>query len=331
MAVAGEEAWTDYRLTALVYPSAGGETGVLFRYQDGENYYAFTLEGPDGSEGPDDSVDPGGGFRRRLIRRRRGVSTVLWEDTRPAESRGHLLTVDALGDQLTLWADGERLGQVTDPPASGGLERGKVGLRASGEPGAVFGPVRVGAPVWARYRAFGTEPRLPAGTRISVETDGASLAAGAERRSAAEPSGVATPRLSATGARIRLVNGMGEVLHERTFLPASAYRAVTGVRVLRGRDGTAFFLFIPPRGPATDLTPGVRGPATELAPGVRGPATDLTPGVRGPATELAPGEYRLRFVYRRRPRPDAPTPEIQRQGGSDLPETAVLDVPWRAR
>jgi hypothetical protein len=312
MAVAGEEAWTDYRLTALVYPSAGGETGVLFRYQDGENYYAFTLDGPDGSEGPDDSVDPGGGFRRRLIRRRRGVSTVLWEDTRPAEriaprteappprtvGSGHLLTVDALGDQLTLWADGERLGQVTDPPASGGLERGKVGLRASGEPGAVFGPVRVGAPVWARYRAFGTEPRLPAGTRISVETDGASLAAGAERRSAAEPSGVATPRLSATGARIRLVNGMGEVLHERTFLPASAYRAVTGVRVLRGRDGTAFFLFIPPR---------------------------------GPATELAPGEYRLRFVYRRRPRPDAPAPEIQRQGGSDLPETAVLDVPWRAR
>jgi len=320
MAVAGEEAWTDYRLTALVYPSAGGETGVLFRYQDGENYYAFTLDGPDGSEGPDGPEGPGGDVRRRLIRRRRGVSTVLWEDTRPAESRGHLLTVDALGDQLTLWADGERLGQVTDPPASGGLERGKVGLRASGEPGATFGPVRVGAPVWARYRAFGTEPRLPAGTRISVETDGASLAAGAERRSAAEPSGVATPRLSATGARIRLVNGMGEVLHERTFLPANAYRAVAGVRVLRGRDGTAFFLFIPPRGPATELAPGARGPATELAP-----------GARGPATELAPGEYRLRFVYRRRPRPDAPTPEIQRQGGSDLPETAVLDVPWRAR
>lgn len=65
-ALAGDLEWWDYRLRVRIRADDAGAFGLLFRYQDADNYYRFSMGAT-----PD---------YRRLIRREKGVVTTLWQD-----------------------------------------------------------------------------------------------------------------------------------------------------------------------------------------------------------------------------------------------------------
>lgn len=121
-AVAGEPGWTDYRLQAGMRSDDNDIIGVMVRYRDRNNYYLLTLDAERG--------------RRRLIRKRNGAVTTLWEDPGAfVPGLPFTLTVDAVGERLTGYCNGSRIFSVAD---AGGISSGKVGLFCAGNDGARF-------------------------------------------------------------------------------------------------------------------------------------------------------------------------------------------------
>jgi len=147
------------------------------------------------------------------------------------------------------------------------------------------------------------EETLPAGTRVRVyggnEDQAPSGEAGMEQRFCAAADQAGTLRLPPEGAELRLLSPKDAVLHRRRFLPPTAYSAINNARVLRRRDGTAFFLFVPAGNAAGTL--------------------------------LDAGEYRLNLTYKRDNTSADPDSRKLSQAGSTATETATLDVPWEAR
>lgn len=118
--------WTDVRLSAYVRTEAGGAIGLVFRYQDDDNHYRFSLAC--------------GGALRRLVRVAGGVHTVLAQDAFACEpGRDPLLTVEAVGTVLRAYHDGARVFDVADAAHA----TGTVGLYAYGNPDARFADVRL--------------------------------------------------------------------------------------------------------------------------------------------------------------------------------------------
>jgi len=100
--------------------------GVMFRYQDEDNYYRFSM---------DRQRD-----YYRLARRVNGIVTTLWErDEKYASNRRYDLMISALGDRLTACLDGESLFSVVDSS----LVQGKIALYCWANEGATFDDVMV--------------------------------------------------------------------------------------------------------------------------------------------------------------------------------------------
>jgi hypothetical protein len=242
-ALAGDTSWNDYRLVVGLRSYDDGAIGVLFRSQDPDNYYRFSMDCQQSY--------------RRLIKKVGGVVTVLWEDAAAYEQeRKHLLTVDCLGPRLTGYLDGVLLFSVED----GDLASGGIGLYCWGNTGARFAEVRVAEPLWLTYYAFGHEIARPSGTRVKVlagnEADGPPEEPRVIRRFVASLDQRGMLRLSANGTRVRVVAPDGLVAHARDFLPPSEYAAVS-MKMLRKADGTGFFILVPASAPAgTALSPG---------------------------------------------------------------------------
>ncbi|WP_416840236.1 hypothetical protein [Haloferax sp. DFSO52] len=111
LAVVGDKAWLDYRLTAHMTSGDDDAIGVVFRYQDRDNFYRFSMDAER--------------EYRRLIRCVDGEVRLLWEDDTGFETdRPYRVTIDCIGTALSVRLDDEPLCSVTDTA----LEQGSVGL-----------------------------------------------------------------------------------------------------------------------------------------------------------------------------------------------------------
>jgi len=243
-AVAGSTHWTDYRLSVSLVSDKDTAIGVLFRYQDADNYYRF-------------SMDYQGSYRR-LVKKVAGKVTTLWEDAiQYTVGQAYLLTIDCVGDRLTGYLDGTRLFSIADRS----LSEGSVGLYCWANDGARFNDVRVAAPAWHTYYTFGQEESLPAGTRLRIFAGSAAQAPPAEsgvvQRFLASIGEQGHLRLSPGDTELRLIAPDETHSHARKFLPSGEYAKVNA-RLLRKQDGTGFFIIVPDMSsPGTKLKAGL--------------------------------------------------------------------------
>jgi hypothetical protein len=220
-------------LSVTLRSDAEGDIGAVFRYQNGQNYYRFSM-----GDTP---------AHRRLIRKSGGAVSTLWENTTGGfvPDREYTLGIECVGGRLRGYLDGELIFEVADTI----LSEGCIGLYCWRNPAARFGEVRVVPSEWAPYYAFGEEPRMPAGTRVRVYPGNANAAPqeepGVIRRFAASGTDGGRLRLPPEGAELRLAQNAGEGGHARQFLPDDAYIPVEGARLLRKADGTGFFILGP--------------------------------------------------------------------------------------
>ncbi len=242
-ALGGNPAWSDYRISVCLRTDESGAAGVMFRFQDTDNYYRFSL-----------GLQPD---YRRMVKKLRGVTTTLWEDdTASIPGRKYLLTLDCVGQQLTGYLDGIRLFAVEDD----GLSAGQIGLYCWKNTGVHFAEVRVSKPDWAPYYEFSSEERLPAGTRVQILArnlaDASSEELGLVRRFLDSPDQPVPPELPSYGVHLRLRAFGQDSGHSRYFLPASSYASVSNPKIIRKADGTGFFL-VPPDPAGSSFSPGL--------------------------------------------------------------------------
>ncbi len=132
--------WTDYRLSVYLRSTAGGAIGTVFRYRDSSNYYRLSL-------------DRNGNYRR-LISVVNGIHTMLAQDDFAYElQQDYLITIEAIGNQLSVYQDGALVFEVNDAAQL----QGTVGLYCHNNPGVRFNDVRVddfrqAAPVVYRFQ-----------------------------------------------------------------------------------------------------------------------------------------------------------------------------------
>jgi hypothetical protein len=278
-AVAGDARWADYRFIVRLRSDDTDAIGAVIRYQDADNYYRFSMDAQR--------------TYRRLIRNVAGEVSVLWEDSgNYVEGRDYVLTWDCAGDLHTLYLDGERLTTVADRA----LLHGKVGLYTWANGGARFSQLRVGPMTWSRYYAFSDDVRLAAGTRIRLGSGAPTPDATDVEYAIATGGEVPRRRLPLTECDLRLIAPDGSVGDRRSFLAASEYTP-QDVRVLRKRDGTGLFVFVPDN-------------SSEAG------------------SSLPEGQYRLQFVYRRDNQAIDFASAVFSQAGVTTPEEATIDVNW---
>lgn len=281
-AVAGDTAWNDYRLAVGLRSDTDDAIGVAFRYLDLDNYYRF-------------SMDQERNYRR-LIKKVGGVVSVLWEDS-SGYTVGHdyIITVDCVGDRLSVYLDGIRLFTVYDND----LKSGCIALYCWSNSGACFSEALLAVPEWSPYYTFTRKEKLPAGTRVQVFSGNAAEAppeeAGVVRRFKASLNEQGQLWLPTDCVDIRLSMPDGSVGHARRFLPDSEYQDVD-IRMLRKGDGTGFIV--------------------------------LAPAATSMGSRLEPGQYRLNLDYRRDNRAVEPGSQVLSRNGNIDPEQIAIDIPW---
>jgi hypothetical protein len=230
-ALAGDMAWTDYRVSVRLRSEDDDAIGVMFRYKDADNYYRFSMDAER--------------HYRRLIKKVNGAISVLWEDAVPyILGREYVLTLDCVGERLSGYLDAMPMFSVED----GDLGDGRIGLYCWANVGARFREVRVAAPARVPYYTFECEERLPAGARVRVfagnQADAPPVEPNIVRRFVASLDEAGRIRLPVDGADLRVRAPGSTEGHGRRFLPDKAYTAVDA-RILRKADGTGFLLVVP--------------------------------------------------------------------------------------
>jgi len=118
--------WTDYRLSLYMLSRDSGAIGVVFRYQDPDNYYRFSW--------------CGAAQCRRLEKQVNGVFTTLAQDSgRYTTGQNYSLDVIAQGTKLQVLINGVSVFSVTDTAFSAGT----VGLYSNNNAGSSFDTVKV--------------------------------------------------------------------------------------------------------------------------------------------------------------------------------------------
>ena len=216
--VTGDRGWTDYRFEVRLRSDDNDAIGVLFRYQDENNFYRFSMDRER--------------RYRRLIKKVNGVVTLLWSDQeRYRRFFWHTLRIDCLGSQLIATLDGEPLLAVIDSD----IDFGRIGLYCRANRAARFDSVRVTADAraWNVYYQFEQEKDFATGSRVEVHA----------RPFAEETQPAFEPR----PLEFRLRTPDAVTVHQRAFSPHQSYREIEA-RPLRKADGTAFFLMPPSDG-----------------------------------------------------------------------------------
>lgn len=121
VALVGEPTWDNVRITVSLGSNDNDSIGVVFRYQGEESYYRF-------------SIDAERSFRR-LVKRRAGTTTVLWEDA-VAYTPGttYNLEILASGDRLLGYLNEVLLFCIRDAD----ITSGRVGLYCWADTGVFF-------------------------------------------------------------------------------------------------------------------------------------------------------------------------------------------------
>jgi hypothetical protein len=118
--------WQDYRVALKMRSADNDPIGVLFRFQDSDNYYRLSW----------DKETAG----RRLIKRENGVFKVLAQDTVPyIAGKNYAVEIIAQGSSLKVNIDGKSAFSVTDQS----FKVGAVALYSSHNQGSVFDDVLV--------------------------------------------------------------------------------------------------------------------------------------------------------------------------------------------
>jgi hypothetical protein len=124
--VAGEGAWTDYLFSTQLKATDNDAMGVMFRYQDGDNYYRFSMD----SERK----------YRRLVKKVGGTFTLLAEDTVGyQQGKWYQVQVVVTGNTIAIYIDGQLWNVVTDSS----LPTGRIALYSWGNDGLSFDDVHV--------------------------------------------------------------------------------------------------------------------------------------------------------------------------------------------
>ena len=267
----------DMRLSVRFRTSANGPIGILFRYQSETAHYRFFA-----------GAQP---RFRRLVKRVGATQTVLWQDTGAfAIARVYHMVIEAIGDRITGYLNGEQLFSVVDNTYADG----QVGLYCSNNNSARFEEVRVSPIDWATYYVFRGKEKLSAGQKIRIEAAGdhGQLPALPDvvRMHLAGPFDVGRLRLPAAGALLRVVEPDGGGGHARLCLPGSQFTTLD-VDVLRRRDGSGLIII---------------------------PRNDLP---------LAAGTYRILMSYRRDLTAIDPGSVVLSENGDSSDEVVVLEVP----
>jgi hypothetical protein len=234
MAVAGSNEWYDYRVSVRLETEGDNDAiGVVFRYLDKHNYYRFSMDHDR--------------MYRRLTKKFNGHTTTLWEDTSRGYQldREYIVTVVCMGEQIRVYLDGAELFELQDTS----IQSGKIGLYCYANKGAIFERIEVIEPSWVLFKHFDrNEDVLPVGTKVLVQPQGSlepdPIPAGTILR-AAEPD---LPAIRETSLEFRLVDGIGEILHARRFVPDSDFNPLSA-KILRNADGTKLILM-----PESNLT-----------------------------------------------------------------------------
>jgi hypothetical protein len=118
--------WTDYRVTLKMRSDDDDSIGVMFRYQDNNNYCRFSWDKQR--------------FSRRLVKLVNGVLTVLAEDAVPyVPGQTYLLEIVAQGTTLEVRIDGNLIFPVTDSS----FDSGTIALYSWYNQGSTFDDILV--------------------------------------------------------------------------------------------------------------------------------------------------------------------------------------------
>jgi Domain of Unknown Function (DUF1080) len=118
--------WQDYRVALKMRSADNDPIGVIFRFQDSDNYYRFSW----------DRETAG----RRLVKQEKGVFKVIAKDSVPyIPGRNYQVEVIAQGSSLKVNVDGKLAFSVTDQS----FKTGTIALYSSHNKGSVFDDVLV--------------------------------------------------------------------------------------------------------------------------------------------------------------------------------------------
>jgi len=119
-------AWTDYTASAKIKSDDNDGIGIMFRYQDENNYYRFTWDMQRST--------------RNLVKCENGLFTLLAEDSVPyVTGQEYQVKIAADGNTLTLSIDGNEIFSVNDDTFS----YGTIALYCWGNAGAYFDDISV--------------------------------------------------------------------------------------------------------------------------------------------------------------------------------------------
>jgi hypothetical protein len=227
LAIDQEHDWEDIRYTAVMRATATGRIGIVFRYQDADHYYRFSLTS---------------GGNKRLIRRIGNQVQELWSQAGGLQlDHDYAITVDCLGARIVIYINGVQVANVLD---AGGYSHGSVGLYCYDNIGAEFESVTVAAPEWESYYRFRLEETLAAGTRIRIHSGSEAEPFTAdpleENRFVTDSFMTGDIHFTDPSAQLRVVAPKGPE-HTIRFLPTSGFANVD-CRLLRKGDGTAFVI-----------------------------------------------------------------------------------------
>lgn len=142
-AVAGDATWGDIVFRTRLQCNNNNTIGVMFRYQDQNHYYRF-------------SMDRGQNYRR-LVKNVAGAFKVLWHDDFVFEiDHAYEIVIVASGNQIWGYFDSVPMFVVEDSD----LSTGKVGLYCWRNPGAKFSCVAV-LPIDAAFTDWAFKDNFP--------------------------------------------------------------------------------------------------------------------------------------------------------------------------
>ena len=134
-AISGSMGWSDYSLNTILRSTDNDGIGIIFRYQDGQNYYRILLMNDAGNSGS------AGSAIQRIQKFVNGEPTTLLQNkVSEAYPSGYFsLTADVRKDTIRAYLNGELIGTTIDSTYS----EGKIGLFTYANDGAYFDSVMV--------------------------------------------------------------------------------------------------------------------------------------------------------------------------------------------
>ena len=137
----GDKNWADYSLNAIVRSTDNDGVGLIFRYQDEQNYYRILLMNDPAWSGLDSSGTPVNTPLQRLQKFVDGEPYILAENkvSQAYPSDYFALTADIRGDTLRAYLNGELILSARDSTYSSG----RIGLLSYANTGAYYDSVAV--------------------------------------------------------------------------------------------------------------------------------------------------------------------------------------------